>query len=247
MSILVRVEPRIEAVRHGFTTRVGGVSTGPLASLNLAMRPGETPENLIENWDRAAAALDPSWRSSNIALVEQVHGGEVIQVDAPSGPLEVLGRADAMVTTRTDIVLAVRTADCVPVVLEAAGCIAAAHAGWRGVAAKVLERTVEAMRELGAFEIHAVVGPHIGVEAYEVGREVVEGICATGVPEPVFVRAGERPHVDVGAAAAYQLQRLGVRVRRDSPCTFSEPRFYSHRRDAGVTGRQAGLIGRLAA
>lgn len=237
--------PQRSGIRLGFTGRAGGVSTGPLASLNLALRGDETPGNLEQNWERVARALDPSWTAAQIALVSQVHGGDVVEVtEPPLGPLQTLGAADALVTRLPDVVLAVRTADCVPVLLEADGVIGAAHAGWRGVAAEVLAATVAAMRDLGARQIHAVIGPHIGQDAYEVGEEVVRGIADTGVPEGVFVVRRARAHVDVGAAARFQLEQLGVQVRRLERCTFSDPAFYSHRRDGDSTGRQAGSIGR---
>lgn len=234
----------LPGARAGFTDRHGGVSTGPLASLNLALRGEETAAHLTENWDRVARALDPARGAHDVALVDQVHGAEVRVVTDPTGPLATQGRADALVTAKKGIVLAVRTADCVPVLLAGEGCIAAAHAGWRGVAAGVLEATVRVMRELGAERIHAVIGPHIGIEAYEVGDEVVHGIAATGVPHEVFVQRRVRAHVDVGAAAAWQLEQLGVRVHREPRCTFHDAGFYSHRRDGEATGRQAGVITR---
>lgn len=230
--------------RGAFTDRHGGVSEGPLASLNLALRLDETPEHLTENWNRVVRAVLPQGSASQVALVDQVHEGDVLIVSEPSGPLQTHGQADALVTAQRGIVLAVRTADCVPVLLSSEVCIGAAHAGWRGVAAQVLEATVRAMRELGADQIHAVVGPHIGLDAYEVGEEVVQGIAATGVPTQVFVERRERPHVDVGAAALWQLEALGVQARREQHCTHADARFYSHRRDGVQTGRQAGVITR---
>lgn len=235
---------RLTHARAGFTDRHGGVSQGSLTSLNLALRLDETPERLTENWTRVARELDPSWSAENVALVDQVHRGEVRIVTEPTGPLQTVGEADALVTDRRGIVLAVRTADCVPVLLSAEGCIGAAHAGWRGVAAEVIRATVDAMRSLGAERIEAVVGPHIGLDAYEVGDEVVAGIAATGVPESVFVERRVRAHVDVGAAALWQLEQLGVIARREQHCTHADRRFYSHRRDGVATGRQAGVIGR---
>ena len=233
---------------HGFTTRHGGVSLGELASLNLAMRGHEEPVRLEENWRRVVAATPFDGGIDRVALLHQVHGDRVIVVDRPSGVLATVGEADGAVTTRQDVVLAVRTADCVPVLYACPGGVAVAHAGWRGVAAEVVARTLEVLCEqtgVVASHVRVVIGPHISQAAYEVGVDVIDGIARTGVPEKVFVHAATTPHVGLGAAVAFQLERLGVTLLdRCDPCTFSNPNFFSHRRDGAATGRLAGVIAR---
>src|SRR5690606_30770246 len=157
----------------------------------LGRRPGETDQALLENWRRVAGSLDPALDAGAVALVEQVHGGDVVVVEHAPGPLAPVGRADALVTTRPGVVLAGRAADCAPVLLAAPGGVAAAHAGWRGVAARVVEAALEALlAATGAApgDVRAAIGPHIGAAAFEVGDEVVAAIEATGVPRDAFTR-----------------------------------------------------------
>lgn len=235
-------------VRHGFTTRDGGVSRGALSSLNLGRRPDETAAALRANWDRVAATLEPRLGADDVALLSQVHGATVLRADAPTGPDAVLGEADAAITVRPGVVLAVRVADCVPVLIASPGGVAVAHAGWRGTAAGVVAATVRALAAAtgdapGAMT--AAVGPHIGGDAYEVGDEVVGALRAAGLADADFLHphVGPRPHVDLGRAVAAQLRAAGVTdVERVVACTRTDPRFYSHRRDGAATGRFAGVI-----
>ncbi|MBT3223256.1 MAG: laccase, partial [Proteobacteria bacterium] len=129
-------------VFHGFTTREGGASTGSLSSLNLAWCSGEQKESLWANWDKVAKALAPELSAASVALLHQVHGNRVVEVSSPKGPFEVVADADGAVTTKKGIILAVRVADCVPVLLAAPGGVAVAHAGWRGAAAQVVPEAV---------------------------------------------------------------------------------------------------------
>ncbi|MEZ6183903.1 MAG: polyphenol oxidase family protein [Planctomycetota bacterium] len=229
---------------HGFTTRTGGCSEGPLASLNLARRPGEEDARLEENWRRALGALGAGFAPADVALLSQVHGPEVARVTAPSGWDRTLGAFDAAVTTTPGVVLAVRAADCVPVLFAAEGVVGVAHAGWRGAACGVIPRTLEALRALGAQGIRAGIGPSISGARYEVGLEVVEALEASGVAPEVFVveRRGAKAYVDVGAAVAAQLAAGGVeRIGRIRRCTHADPELFSHREDPRA-GRQVGLI-----
>ncbi len=232
-------------VPHAFTDRRGGVSTGALASRNLALRGSETENALVENWRRTLEPLGGS--PDQLVLLDQVHGGDVHRATSPTGPLATAAAADAVITSTPGLWLAIRTADCVPVLFAGSGVIGAAHAGWRGVAAGVVPATVRAMIAQGARldGLVAVIGPHISVNAYEVGEEVVQGIAAAGVPEGWFVdRSRPRAHVDLRAAVAWQLAEAGVstiaHIRR---CTFLDAGLYSHRRDGAATGRQAAVIG----
>lgn len=236
--------PALHTWPHGFTTRHGGVSTGARASLDLALRPGAESE-AIQNWARVADAVgfDPA----HVVLLHQIHGADVLEAHVPTGPTAVLGLADAVITDVPGLLLAIRTADCVPVLLAAPGAVGAAHAGWRGVAAGVVPNAVHALCRLAGCAPDAVIaaiGPHIGPDAYEVGPEVVAGI-ARSVPEAVFVRTGRsRPHVDLRAAVVHQLAEAGVRtIDHVDRCTSRDPAFFSHRRDGEGTGRLASVIG----
>ena len=237
------------SVVHGFTTRAGGVSRGSWGSLNLARRPGEADSDLQENWHRVASAAGLS--AADVAIVSQVHGATVLEVGAASGPLETLGEADGMWTSAPGILLAVRIADCVPVLFASERGVAVAHAGWRGIAAGVVGATVRALcAGIGGEpkDLCAAVGPHISGAAYEVGSEVVDGLAASGVDPEVFVRPGRRgrPHVDLGAAVDAQLRSSGVsRVEHLGGCTYSDGRFHSFRRDGVAAGRMAGVVARI--
>lgn len=239
-------EPGDPAV-HGFTTREGGCSEGALGSLNLALRADEAPERLVENWRRVLRALGDGLTVESLALLDQVHGADVVRVERGGGPLAPVARADAAFTTTPGVVLTVRVADCVPVVVAGPGVVGVAHAGWRGTAGGVVGALVAEMAPLagGADRLWADVGPHISGAAYEVGPEVVEGLRAAGLSDEVFLRPGrrDRPHVDLGAAVEHQLRRAGVgRVGRVGLCTATDPRAFSHRRDGPGTGRSAGVV-----
>jgi polyphenol oxidase len=175
-------------------------------------------------------------------------GLEVVRLgEGPPEGKAPLGEADGLVTTDPGVVLAVLTADCAPVLLAdpAAGVVGAVHAGWRGLAAGVVEAGVAAMAALGADPAATVglVGPAVGGCCYEVGPEVREAVGAR-LPAALATTRGGRPALDPAAAAAQALARAGVgQVRVAGECTVdARERFFSHRRDAGRTGRQAGLI-----
>ena len=216
----------IPGLVHGFTRR----------TLDLGTR------GSAQDWARLAAALGTP-PGMGVALAAQVHGRTVLHPRSP-GPA---GEGDALVTDARGLLLAIRTADCIPVLLLGADSqqIAAAHAGWRGLAAGILPATVQAMHAPPAL---AVVGPCISVDHYEVGEEVIQGICAAGVPEAVFTHRdrGPRPHADLRAAAVWQLRQAGVDQIEVLPrCTFADPDLHSHRRDGDRSGRLAAVIGWL--
>jgi purine-nucleoside/S-methyl-5'-thioadenosine phosphorylase / adenosine deaminase len=233
-------------VRHGFTTRAGGVSVGPLASLNLARRPGETDAGLVENWSRVSRAL--GLEPGRLALMSQVHGAAVIRAAEASGPLAVLGEADALITTVPGLLLATRAADCVPILLAAPGAVAAVHSGWRGTVANVVGAATRALCEVAGCApsaIRAAVGPCISGPAYECGPEVAQALGESGLSTEDFLEegCGPREHVDLGRAVLAQLRDLGVREReRIEVCTQSDSRFFSHRGEGASTGRFAGVI-----
>ncbi len=239
-------------VRHGFTTREGGVSSGPFRSLNLAVREGEDPAAVRENWRRVASTLDPRLTDAHVAVLHQVHGAAVLRVHAAPGALAVAGEADASFTTEVGVVLAVRVADCVPVLLAGPGVVGVAHAGWRGAAAGVVDAVLDAMiaaTGAPASSFVAAVGPCISARHFEVGPEVVEGLVSTGVPEREvvsFVGPRGRPHVDLPGVVARQLDRRGIAADVVARCTVADPELFSHRRDGPSTGRSAGVVVRCS-
>ncbi|HCH63477.1 MAG TPA: peptidoglycan editing factor PgeF [Deltaproteobacteria bacterium] len=222
-------------VRHGFTTRFDG--SGDRLDLGRDATP--------QAWASAAAAL--AMPGASVARVHQVHGATVHRVEDGG----VAGEGDGVLTTTPGVILAVRTADCVPVLLvlgTPAVAVAAVHAGWRGVAADILGVAVRALRKLdAAATIQAVIGPAISGSRYEVGEEVVDAIRATGVPVDAFVQrpaGAPRPFADVRAAARWQLQREGIHDIEQLPhCTYDDPSLWSHRRDGRTRGSLAALIG----
>ena len=234
--------PAPPGVQAAMTLRTGGVSTGPYASLNLGDHVGDEPAAVVENRRRLREALglpsEPLW-------LEQVHGTAVAGFEGAGRP-----RADAAVALAPAQVCAVMVADCLPVLLadRVGTCVAAAHAGWRGLAAGVLEATVAALPADPA-QLTAWLGPAIGPEAFEVGPEVREAFLAVD-PESAdaFRRGkGDRWLADAYRLARQRLARAGVTdVHGGGLCTVSDPsRFFSYRRD-GVTGRMAALIWRIA-
>jgi len=234
----------IDGVVHGFTTREGGVSTGALASLNLAWDRGESAHN-EENWSRVRQSVGHP--HSAVAVVHQVHGEQVVEAVDGGNPLIPQQDADALFTLKPGFLLAVRTADCVPILLAGPGGVAAVHAGWRGTALGIVAKTATLLSErLGCppHRLKAAIGPSIGCNAYEVGTEVVDGIGAH-VPAEVFVKQhGGRLHVDLKAANRFFLEQAGVEdIDVLVECTYENPVFFSHRRDGASTGRMASVIG----
>ncbi len=228
-----------------FTTlRSGdGVSQAPFDAFNLGARCGDDAAAVAENRRRLiqqyALPSSPRW-------LRQVHGTEVARIARADAEPDAEPEADASATSEPGTVLAILTADCLPVVFAAedGGEIAAAHAGWRGLSAGVLERTVAALRT-PASRIVAWMGPAAGPQAYEIGEEVFDAfVSADAGAESAFVAT--RPghwRADLYALARRRLRSAGVeRIHGGGLCTISDPqRFYSHRRDQR-TGRMATLI-----
>jgi len=225
-------------------TADGGASSGRYASFNLGVHVGDEAAAVAANRARLRALLpaEPLWLS-------QVHGTQVADADAifatagvPNKPPE----ADAAVAREPGSVLAILTADCLPVLLcdRQGSVVAAAHAGWRGLAEGVLESAVRAM-DVPAAGILAWLGPAIGPQAYEVGGDVVEAFVRRDpAAEQAFSpRAGGKFFADLYALARQRLAAAGVRaVSGGGACTYSEPtRYFSYRRD-GMTGRMASLV-----
>lgn len=241
-------------VPHAFTTRLGGVSVGPFASLNLGnpsdlpQEQRDPPDNIRRNWRLILDALRLHDRELVQAHQEHAGGVLVVQAGRPAhvGPAQT--RADAIVTDDPARVLAVRVADCAPVLIASSDgrCVAAVHAGWRGVLAGVVLHAVHALRRLGAVELLAAVGPCLSADAFEVGHDVAERFIESfgGTSGVVLMPPLGKPRLDLKLSLSMQLRSAAVeRVDVLPHCTFRDAeRFYSHRRDRGVTGRSAGLI-----
>ncbi|WP_045233669.1 peptidoglycan editing factor PgeF [Deinococcus pimensis] len=229
--------PHLRAT-HGFSTRRGGVSSGPYASLNLDDRE-DRADDVEENRRRALGALGLG--AARVARLDQVHGTDVVR-----GRVGVQ-RADGVVTDEPGLVLTIMTADCYPVLLEdaEAGVVGAAHAGWRGTLGRVAARTVEAMTALGARpeRIRAAVGPGIAAARYAVGVDVARQFEEGGLGLAVRDVDGA-PHLDLLAANVRVLAEAGVpedAVWTAGLCS-TEDAFFSYRRDAGRTGRMWAAI-----
>ncbi len=237
-----------EGLAHAFTTREGGVSVGSLSSLNLGMQPGENEASLHQNWARVLEGIGAP--SAPLATVQQVHGKQVLSGDEGRGPLAPVGEGDALVTTVPGAMVAVRVADCVPILLAGEGLAAAVHAGWRGTVQDIARVALQAACEradLAPGRVDAAIGPCIRVCCYEVGPEVVQGLDELGVPRDCFLRDGDKPHVDLVAANRWLLESAGIgEVDVVGGCTFCDERFFSHRREGPGTGRMAGIVGWLA-
>ena len=224
-------------VRAVVSTRQGGVSGGPYASLNLGTHVGDDAMAVAENRRRfaeaAGLAAAPGW-------LNQVHGCEVVAASAHSG-----ASADACWTTQTGMPCAVLTADCLPVLFadRDGSCVAAAHAGWRGLAAGVLEATI-ARLPVPPQRLLAWLGPAIGPDAFQVGEEVRAAFVGAAAEDAAAFRPdGLRWRADLFALARARLRRCGVdHISGGGICTVSRrEQFFSHRRD-GSSGRFASLI-----
>ncbi|MGQ9660319.1 MAG: peptidoglycan editing factor PgeF [Thermochromatium sp.] len=244
MELIVPDWPAPASVRACTTTRLGGVSRGPFASLNLGDQVGDDPRHVAHNRDILCSHLGlpaaPLW-------LRQVHGCEVARADCPVAPVPA---ADAAIATTPGVVCAVTTADCLPLLLcdDQGTCVSAVHAGWRGLVGGVLERAVAAMA-VAPERLLVWMGPAIGPEAFEVSPEVRAAFVAEHPESDVAFRPSPsatqeaRWLADLFELARLRLARLGIeRVYGGGDCTFSQPRrFFSYRRD-GTTGRLASLI-----
>jgi YfiH family protein len=234
---MIRVD--LPGASVAFSTREGGVSSGPYESLNLGILTEDDPQNVASNRARLAEtlAIDPE----SVAMGWQVHGNEILEWTAPpeNGGFAHIGadlpKVDGHTTRLIGVPLMVLVADCLPVALVSPERVTMLHCGWRGLAAGIIERALEQFPE----PPHAVLGPAIGPCCYEVGEDVLtEFSDLPGVADDRML--------SLHLVAQSKLVAAGV-TRFDSfpYCTRCEPeRFFSHRRDDGVTGRQAGLVWR---
>jgi YfiH family protein len=234
------LEAELPGARAAFTTRTGGSSAGAFASLNLGLLTADDPERVHANRNAVASALGVE--PSGVASGKQVHGADVARQDEPVERSAWLLGADAdprlvdgWATSAEGVTPLVFVADCLPVALAGPCGVAMVHCGWRGLAGGIVER--------GAREVEAVaaaIGPGIGPCCFEVGAEVLDEFSGLGEG----IAAGRM--VDLPEVAERLLRRAGVdRIERSGLCTYCEGElFFSHRRDGGLTGRQAGLVWR---
>lgn len=244
-------------VHYFCTTRVGGTSAGAWSSLNLGLRAGDDAARVALNRQALRARLpgEPAW-------LRQVHGADVFDADSgvviragadetaiclPSGREGDVAAADASITTQPQTVLAIMTADCLPVVIASADGLAlgVAHAGWRGLAQGVLENTLAALRRRlpGAAAWRAWVGPGISQAHFEVGLDVYQAFVAHDATAAMYFadkEPGRKWLADLPSLARHRLVRAGIdHVELSGACTYACPeQYYSYRRD-GVTGRLA--------
>ncbi|MGF1634598.1 MAG: peptidoglycan editing factor PgeF [Phycisphaerae bacterium] len=249
-GVVIYLSPLLASARvpHGFSARLGGVSTGPFASLNLGnplhLEARDPPEHIAENYRRLMAACGMAGRRRH--WLHQVHGGRCVV--AGQTPLAGEEQADALATADAASCLSVRVADCTPVLFadRAGRRVAAAHAGWRGTVAGVALAALAAL-ETPPADVLVAVGPAISVDAFEVGPEVLAQFDTAFTRRAEGANPDGKGFVDLQGVLVKQLTDAGVppaQIDVTDRCTFrDEVEFFSHRRDNGLTGRMAALIG----
>jgi hypothetical protein len=270
-SVLALVPSDVEGVV--FTTRVGGVSAAPFASLNLGYSTGDAPGAVAANRRTLSRALgiESCW-----AMTRQVHGGRVVEATTDDCRRPPTREADGIFTRDTSVPVVVLAADCVPIALVGPAASGVVHAGWRGLAAGAIASGVAAVQAAGSVlrcapdamrnvipmpdgsdgsrgpdgaAVRAWIGPCIGPCHYEVGPEVAEQVARSAPQAPAFTTTiGGTTRFDLRAAARWLLEDAGATVAGadDPPCTWCDGRFFSHRRDRATTGRQAVVVWRDA-
>ncbi|MDT7547657.1 MAG: purine-nucleoside/S-methyl-5-thioadenosine phosphorylase / adenosine deaminase [Actinomycetota bacterium] len=229
-------EERLPGACFAVSDRHGGVSRAPYDSLNLALHVGDDPLAVAANRRRLAEAVGVT----SVAWMDQVHGREVVLVDVPASAPP---RADALVTRTRGLALAVMVADCTPVLAAdpAAGVVGVAHAGRKGLALGVVPAMLAAMRRAGATSIEARIGPSICALCYPVPAALRDEVAAVVPASAAHARDGS-PALDIAAGVLAQLSAEGVPATRLPGCSAEDDALFSYRRDAGVTGRYAGLV-----
>ena len=244
-----------EAIRvpHCFTTRYGGVSTGHLASLNLGMHRGDKPENVAENYQRLADALGIC--VDDFVVTKQTHSDIIRKVDGRDrGKCLIDGASpecDALITNTPGLALVVFTADCTPILLHdpVTGAVGAVHAGWRGTAAGIVRKTVDAMAQhfdCRPENIFAAIGPNIAQCCFETDADVPEAMVNVFGDDalPMIRQRGNKYYVNLKELNALHLKNAGVRaIDISTDCTACQNgRFWSHRITGGMRGSQGAVI-----
>jgi len=230
--------------RHGFPTRQGGVSKAPWDSLNCSFSVGDDAAAVRANLD--ALAHEAGVSSDRLLAVKQVHGDRVVSSSSATPDTE----ADALWTRTPGVAVGVRTADCLPILIEdrRSGAVAAVHAGWRGVISEIVARTVEALQRGGsqAEDLHVAIGPCIQRCCFEVDGDLPDRFRAAFGEEVIAPQPGKaKVHLDLPRAVAITLERWKVpaaHVVALPQCTHCDARFFSHRREHGNTGRHLSFI-----
>ncbi|MBC7812200.1 MAG: peptidoglycan editing factor PgeF, partial [Burkholderiales bacterium] len=232
-------------LKHGVFTRCGGTSSGPFAALNLGGNVGDDPTAVRRNHELMYSALGV--RADRVCTVWQVHSADAIIANGPVRGRRWLTLADAIITDRADTPLAMRFADCTPLLFHdpVKGVIGMAHAGWRGTVAGVGTNTVKTMiQAYGCHpaDIRAGIGPSIGPNRYQVGEEVVAAVQNRFQNTNGLIRrdpADNSAYLDLWAANRLDLERAGIeQIEIAGICTAEHTdEFFSHRAEKGLTGR----------
>ena len=213
-----------------FTTRRNGASLAPYESLNLAQHVGDDAHTVARNRELLRKITGP------VQFMNQVHGDDVVEVktliDDPT--------CDALITTVPGIALAVMVADCIPLLLSSSGVVGAVHVGRRGLMNSVAIKAVEAMRALGAGQIHAQLGASICGRCYEVPQELADEVCAKH-PDASSLTNNLTPALDLPRALIADLVAIGVTYEASPICTLENNEYFSYRRH-NITGRNAGVV-----
>jgi YfiH family protein len=218
-------------MRYRFTNRTGGTSSGAFASLNLGTHVNDELATVLSNRALLANEVGP------IQYMSQVHGNRVAVIEEITDEDPT---ADALVTGIPGIAVAVQVADCIPLLMYSEHSVAAVHVGRKGLVNGVALTTVDVMREMGAKEITAIIGPAICGACYEVSQELHDEVVTLHPMARSRTRQGT-PALNLPAALAAVLGDHGIKVIDESRCTVENADLYSYRRD-GVTGRQVGVI-----
>ncbi len=255
---MIRYDFGDDRICCGFTTREGGVSPFPEDAMNMSFSREPNTENVLANYRRAASQLGVSFEG--MTGVKQVHGCDVLLVTENNKGLNINGTYDAMITQTPGITLCTVHADCTPVFLyDPKHCVVAAiHSGWRSTVLRISKAVIEKMRVHFATrpeDLHAVIGPSISLDAFEVDEDVFAAFRAAFpdlMADPALCRlpvAGKtvKWHLSVPGFVYQTLLESGVpaaNIQWDRTCTFHHERqFFSHRRDRGTTGAMSGMIG----
>jgi YfiH family protein len=234
--------------RHAFFTRNGGVSEGAYRSLSFSIAAGDDARHVSQNLERAALAL--GIESGRVHFLSQVHGRATHTLSGSETQAELIGvEGDALASRADGLACAVRSADCVPVLLadRNSGAVAAAHAGWRGAVAGIVSSAVAALRTLAPNpDLIAAIGPHISLAAFEVSEDVAQTLLKASRDPEIVDRTRDKPHVDLRRMLRAELLWLGLAESSIDDvwgCTVLEPaRFFSFRRDGKASGRHLSAI-----
>jgi polyphenol oxidase len=235
---------------HGFFLRRGGVSPGIFSSLNFTTTTGDSTENVERNLKIAAETLGVDARK--IYFLSQVHGTGCSVVEGTEDREQVLAtEGDVVITRKRGVAAAIRTADCVPILLGCTetGLVAACHAGWQGCVKQVVPATVEKLKSLGAVKLLAAVGPHISLASFEVSDDVAEQLLRASPDKDIVDHSFQKPHVHLRKMVHSQLRASGVwndDIDHVEGCTVIEQDdFFSFRRDGNPSGRMlSAIVGR---